>query len=205
MIHGYRACVSWVDYLIGQLLNELDATGERENTLIVLWGDHGFHLGDHGIWGKHTTFEEAIRAPLMIIDPRINKAVKTEAPVEFTDVFPTLCVLAGLPVPDQVQGVSLVNCLTNEEATPRTISTAIHKAGGAYGYTVRSKRFRYIEWIDTKSAKIVGRDLFDFEKDPLGKENKAVNPEYKDVVDYLSAELHANSTGWTLLERHLGK
>ncbi len=205
MIHGYRACVSWVDFLIGKLLAELDATGERDNTIIVLWGDHGFHLGDHGLWGKHTTFEEAIRAPLMIIDPRIGKSIKTEAPVEFTDVYPTLCELAGLPAPKRTHGVSLVDCLSDKSITPRTISTAIHKAGGAYGYTVRSKRFRYIEWIDTKSAKLVGRDLFDFEKDPLGKENMAVNPEYKDVVEYLSSQLHENSTGWTLLEQHLGK
>ena len=205
MIHGYRACVSWVDFLIGKLLAELDATGERDNTIIVLWGDHGFHLGDHGIWGKHTTFEEAIRAPLLIIDPRIGKSIKTEAPVEFTDVYPTLCELAGLPAPELTHGMSLVECLSDKSVTPRTISTAIHKAGGAYGYTVRSKRFRYIEWIDTKSAKLVGRDLFDFEKDPLGKENMAVNPEYKDVVEYLSSQLHENSTGWTLLERHLGK
>ena len=205
MIHGYRACVSWIDYLIGKLLHSLDATGKRDNTIIVLWGDHGFHLGDHGIWGKHTTFEEAIRAPLMIIDPRINRGIKTEAPVEFTDVYPTLCELAGLSIPKQVQGISLVECLSDASAMPRTISTAVHKAGGAYGYTVRSKRFRYIEWIDTKTAKVVGRDLFDFVKDPLGKENMAVNPEYKDIVDQLSAELHANSTGWVLLERHLGK
>ena len=205
MIHGYRACVSWVDHLVGKLLAELDSTGLRDNTIIVLWGDHGFHLGDHGIWGKHTTFEEAIRAPLMIIDPRIGKTVKTESPVEFTDVYPTLCELAGLPVPDQVQGISLVDCLTDEQAAPRTVNTAIHKAGGAYGYSVRNKRYRYIEWIDTNTAEIVGRDLFDFEKDPLGRENMAVNPEYKEVVSYLSAQLHANSTGWTLLERHLGK
>ena len=205
MIHGYMACVSWVDYLIGKLLAELDALGLRDNTLIVLWGDHGFHLGDHGLWGKHTVFEEAIRAPLIIVDPRLEGEIVTAAPVEFTDVFPTLCELAGLETPDQLQGVSLAACLQDADAEPRTISTAIYKSRGAFGYTIRNKRYRYVEWISNKGAKLVGRDLFDFKEDPLGVQNMAAKEEYAEVVKEMSGQLHANAEGWTLLQEHLGK
>ena len=203
MIHGYLACISWVDTLIGQLLDELDALGETDNTIIVLWGDHGFHLGDHGLWGKHTAFEEAVRAPLVIVDPRNGKKIVTSAPVEFTDVFPTLCELAGLELPDQLQGVSLAACLETNSAFPREVSTAIYKSRGAFGYSVRDVRYRYIEWISNKSAKVVGRDLFDFEKDPLGKQNMAGKKAYADVVDRMSAQLHASAAGWKLLQESL--
>lgn len=203
LIHGYLACVSWVDSLVGELLDELRATGKASNTIVVLWGDHGFHLGDHGLWGKHTPFEEAIRAPLIIMDPRIGKPVTTGTPVEFTDVFPTLCELAGLELPEQLQGVSLAACLSDPEAAPRKVSTAIYKSRGAFGYSVRNERYRYIEWISNKNAKLVGRDLFDFEMDPLGKVNFAKQEEYQPVVEELSKALHADSAGWELLRKSL--
>lgn len=204
MIHGYLACVSWVDHLVGELLEELDALGEKENTVIILWGDHGFHLGDHGQWGKHTPFEEAIRTPLILVDPRKGKGgILTQAPAEFTDVFPTLCELAGLEVPKQLQGVSLVECLDSAEVFPRPASTAIYKSRDALGYTVRTPRFRYIEWINKKTAKVVGQDLFDFKNDPLGKRNHATNPEYADVVDEMAGYLHADANGWKLLEQSI--
>ena len=80
--------------MIGSLLNELELLGLKDNTIIVLWGDHGFHLGDHGYWGKHSTFEQSARVPLIIVDPRMDKSgQKTVSPAEFTDVFPTLCEL----------------------------------------------------------------------------------------------------------------
>jgi iduronate 2-sulfatase len=101
LIHGYFACTSWIDELVGRLTQELTDRGLAENTIIVLWGDHGWHLGDHGLGGGHTAFEEAIRAPLIVVDPRMKSAGATVAPVEFTDIFPTLCELAGLPCPEQ--------------------------------------------------------------------------------------------------------
>jgi arylsulfatase A-like enzyme len=205
LIHGYMACVSWVDYLVGELLAELEALSLSENTIVVLWGDHGFHLGDHGLWGKHTPFEEAIRAPLIIVDPSISASHRTNAPAEFTDVFPTLCELAGLPVPDQLQGVSLVPSLRDPDETPRAVSTAIYKSRGAFGYSVRNKRFRYIEWVNTKTAKVVGKDLFDFKEDPEGRINLAGHPDYVEVQSDMAEALHSDSTGWTLLERSLKK
>ena len=205
LIHGYLACTSWIDDLVGRLTTELDALGLRENTIIVLWGDHGWHLGDHGLWGKHTVFESAIRAPLIIVDPRQAVTVKTEAPVEFTDIFPTLCELADLPRPAALQGVSLVPALSDATARPRPVSIGYHRSKGAVGYSVRSPGYRYVEWIDPKSAQVVGRDLFDFGADPLGKRNWADDPEHAPVVAQMSAWLHADSDGWLLLQRHLAE
>jgi arylsulfatase A-like enzyme len=203
LIHGYMACVSWVDELIGRLLGELDALGLRENTIIVLWGDHGFHLGEHGMWGKHTPFEEAIRSPLILVDPRTGRGHRTIAPVEFTDIFPTLCELAGLPRPDGLEGVSLVPTLTSETAFPRQAAIGIYRSKGALGYSVRTPRYRYIEWIAQGSAKVVGRDLFDFEIDPLGRRNWAADPDHAPALEELTRLLHADATGWKLLQRSL--
>lgn len=206
LIHGYLACVSWVDDLTGRLVDELDKLGLRENTIIVLWGDHGFHLGDHGLWGKHTPFEEAVRSPLLIIDPRAGgRAQRVVSPVDFIDVFPTLCDLAALPKPAQLQGVSLARNMTDASFAARRFSTAIYKSKGALGYSVRTGRYRYIEWIDQKSAQLVGRDLFDFKTDPEGRSNHADDPAAASVVKELSTALHADTAGWTLLQRHLAE
>lgn len=204
LIHGYMACISWVDDLTGRLVAELDKLGLSENTIIVLWGDHGFHLGDHGLWGKHTPFEEAVRSPLLIIDPRAGGRHQLVAsPVEFIDVFPTLCDLAALPKPAQLQGVSLARNMTDSDFAARKFNTAIYRSKGALGYSVRTGRYRYIEWIDQKSAALVGRDLFDFKTDPDGRRNHAEDADAANTVKELSTMLHADAVGWTLLQRHL--
>ena len=205
MIYGYRACVSWVDELVGRLLDELERSGKADHTIIVLWGDHGFHLGDHGLWGKHTAFENAMRVPLIIVDPRREGSGKTTSPAKFTDVFPTLCELAGLDTPVQWQGRSLVPVLKDANLKTRKGAIGMYKSKGAYGYSVRTERYRYIEWINTKTAKVVGRDLFDLKKDPLGKRNFADSPEYSSVLEEVTDILYEDSLGWKLLERSLDK
>ena len=99
MKHGYLACVSYVYHLIGEVLNELEETGLAENTIVVLWGDHGWHLGEHDFWGKHNTMHLALRVPLIIKLPNQKIGVSTDAIVESTDVFPTLCELANIDIP----------------------------------------------------------------------------------------------------------
>jgi len=102
LIHGYYACVSYIDAQVGKLLDALDAAGVADNTVIVLWGDHGWHLGDHSIWCKHTNYEQATRAPLIFVDPVAGRSGnRTDSPVNFVDIYPTLCKLAGLPNPRQ--------------------------------------------------------------------------------------------------------
>lgn len=204
LIHGYLACVSWVDELTGRLVDELERLGLRENTLIILWGDHGFHLGDHGLWGKHTPFEEAIRSPLIIVDPRATGPMRRVAsPVDFIDIFPTLCDLAALPKPEHLQGVSLARNLKDENFAARRFNTGIYRSKGALGYSLRTERYRYIEWINQQDATLVGRDLFDFQTDPDGRKNLADDPAAADTVKQLSALLRSDTRGWKLLERHL--
>jgi len=110
----YAACVSYADAQVGKILDELKQTGADKNTIVVLWGDHGWHLGEYGIWGKHSLFEEALHAPLIIYDPRKkNNGAKSEAIVETVDIFPTLCDLVGIEIPDYTQGVTLNDILEN--------------------------------------------------------------------------------------------
>ncbi|MGB0273529.1 MAG: sulfatase [Opitutales bacterium] len=207
LIHGYLSCVTFIDDLIGSLLNELEALGLKENTIVVLWGDHGFHLGDHGYWGKHSTFEQAARVPLIIVDPRMKKSGQTTvSPAEFTDVFPTLCELTGVPVLDQLQGVSLVPVMNDPEVKVRKGATTLYKSTGkkgALGYSYRTERYRYIEWINRYSKKVVGRDLYDYEKDPFETQSLAKNPKYTTIMQELAEGLYADAEGWKLLETSL--
>lgn len=134
----YAACVSYSDYHVGQILAELKRTGADKNTIVVLWGDHGWHLGEHAIWGKHSLFEEALRSPLIVYYPGMKQqGARSKAVVETLDVFPTLCDLTGIQKPDFVQGVSLQPIIDNPESEGHTavaytkwattIRTAIHR------------------------------------------------------------------------------
>ena len=113
----YGACVSYADAMVGKIVKQLDELGLRDNTIVVLWGDHGWHLGEHGVWGKHTLFEESLRAPLIICHPGLpSPGQKTDSMVETIDLFPTLCDLAGLPKPETLHGVSLKPILQSADA-----------------------------------------------------------------------------------------
>ena len=190
MIHGYRACASYTDTQIGKLLAKLEALGLAENTVIVLWGDHGWHLGDHGMFCKHTNYEQAVRAPLIISAPgQKAKGAKTGSPSEFVDIFPTLCELAGLPIPASVEGKSLVAVLHDPQAMVREAALEQFPRGNdKMGYTLRDKRYRYVKWVKMdyyggeRSGPMDSHELYDYEKDPLETVNQADNPEYKDVV-----------------------
>jgi iduronate 2-sulfatase len=133
----YAACVSYADAQIGKILQRLDQLGLRDDTIVVLWGDHGWHLGEHSVWGKHTLFEESLRSPLIIsYDGIPQPGQATQAVVETLDLFPTLCDLAGVPQPNFTQGVSLRPILDSPEAAghpaisyrrARTIRTETHR------------------------------------------------------------------------------
>jgi len=189
LIHGYYACTSYIDTLVGQLLDELKALGLDKDTVIVLWGDHGWHLGDHGLWCKHTNFEQATRSPLIIADPALPGAKKTVSPSEFVDLFPTLCELAGVPVPGNLDGTSLVPVLKDPKATVKEYAVSQWPRGKTMGYAIRDGRYRYVEWFTRlnstqpyDSDKIEGRELYDYEKDPLETRNLVGDPEYKAVA-----------------------
>lgn len=204
LIHGYYACVSYIDALVGMLLDELEALNLQDNTIIVLWGDHGFHLGDHAQWAKNTPFEQAARAPLLIADPRqSSKGTKSASPAEFTDIYPTLCELLGLPLPDFLEGRSLAAVLDDPSARPREGAVTIRADDWYIGYSVRNERYRYIEWVSQKSKEVRGRDLFDYEKDPYETRNLADNPEYAEVLKNMIRILHSDTAGLNLLQQSI--
>jgi arylsulfatase A-like enzyme len=192
IIHGYYACVSFIDDLVGQVLAELQANNLEKNTIVILWGDHGFHLGDHGQWAKHTNIEQTSRVPLIIYDPRQKNVIgKTGTPVQFLDVYPTLCDLAGITIPDQCQGKSLAPVITGAKKHVHH-GVVTMKKGSCYAY--RTDRYRYIEWV-SKSGEVTSRNLYDYEKDPLETVNVAGNPEYKEVVKQLARTLREETQG----------
>jgi len=198
LLHGYYAAVSFVDSLIADLLQELQASGKADNTIIVLWGDHGFHLGDHGMWGKHTTMEQANRVPLLIHVPGKSTG-SANTLVELMDLYPTLVELAGFELPGGLQGDSLVAVLNDQDFDPGNVAISQYKRKGAYGYSMRTDRYRYTEWLTT-DGKVVYRDLYDMENDPGETSNIGALPENQELMDSMAIVLRKNKTG--LLRLH---
>jgi arylsulfatase A-like enzyme len=188
LIHGYYAATSYTDAQILQLLNELERLGIKENTIVVLWGDHGWHLGDHGLWCKHTNFEQATHALLMLSAPGITGGFKPVTLSEFTDVFPTLCDLAGIDVPEWLDGKSLVPAMKDPGAELEEYAFSQYPRGkDKMGYSIRTKRFRYTVWcgdgyksdLPFDEKYVIAREMYDYEKDYLETVNIVDKPEYK--------------------------
>lgn len=192
--HGYYACISYTDAQVGRLLDALDKEGLTKNTIVILWGDHGWQLGDHGLWTKHTNFELAARAPLILSTPNQKTAGKSSAaPVEFVDVYPTLCDLAGLKVPGDLSGVSLKPLIENPDAKVKPFAISQYPRGGQngsgplMGYSLRDERWRLTLWRDRQNGKIIATELYDEQNDPDETKNMAnAQPE---IVKQLSALL----------------
>ncbi len=183
LIHGYYACVSYVDAQIGLVLDELDKAGLAENTIVILWGDHGWNLGDHRLWCKHVNFETALRAPLVIKVPGKTKGEHTNAITEFIDIYPTLCELTGIETPETVQGVSFVPVINGKESVK---NWAVSKFKD--GVTLIRDDLFYTEWTDDNGV-AYERMLFDHKKDPLELDNLADKQEYQALVEELAKEL----------------
>ena len=193
LIRGYSAATSYVDAQIGRLMDELDSSGLRDNTIVVLWGDHGYQLGEHGLWNKHTNFEIATRAPLIISVPgKTNARRSTEALVEFVDVYPTLVQLAGLPMPSGLEGTSLVPLLRSPKMKWKRAAFSQYPRGRVMGHSVRTDRYRYTEWSEP-GQRPVGVELYDHAADPAENVNVAHLQANAEVVAGLSRQLKA---GW---------
>ena len=201
--HGYLASVSYVDTQIGILLDELQRLGLRDNTVIVLWGDHGWKLGEHGSWCKMTNYEIDTRVPLIVSAPGSTENGKhCDRLVEFVDVYPTLCELAGLDVPAGLEGTSFVRLLSDctrqwkSAAFSQFLREGIWTApdGVEYmGYAIRTQRYRYVEWVNWQTRQHAARELYDHEQDPSENTNLAELPGHRDLVQELARRLHA---GW---------
>lgn len=186
LIHGYYASVSYVDAQIGRVLEELKRLGMAENTIVVLWGDHGYNLGNHKMWCKHCTFESSMRVPLLVKVPGLTKGQKLEDITEFVDIYPSLCELAGIDAPDHLEGASFVSLLKGEI---RNKDYAVSKFKDAVAL-IKGNLF-YTEWTDDQGV-AYARMLFDHTTDPLELDNLAEKEEYKDIVLQLSKDLRSN-------------
>jgi len=188
LIHGYYACVSFIDQQVGNVIAELDRLGLRENTVIVLWGDHGWHLGDHNMWCKHTNYEQATRAPLIfsVGDGMIGT---TLSPTEFVDVYPTLCDLAGVPTPKNLDGVSLLPILEKKKDRVKDFAVSQFPRGDKMGYGFRNDRYRYVIWVKNKftseqpfdDSLIADEELYDYVKDPLETKSLIYDKDYAEI------------------------
>lgn len=188
LIHGYYACVSYVDAMVGRILDELERLDLDGNTIVVLWGDHGWQLGEHGLWCKHSCFETSMRAPLIVRAPGMPPGVECKAPVEFIDIYPSLCELAGLPSPEHLQGTSFVPLLRGAAAGSEAREAAIGRYGR--GETIRTPQYRYTEYLDNRGQP-VARMLYDHQADPDETVNLAEHPANREVADRLSERLRA--------------
>jgi iduronate 2-sulfatase len=194
LIRAYNAATSYMDAQVGRLLSELDKLGLRENTVVIIWGDHGWHLGEQGQWCKHTNFENAARAALMISVPGQEKrGSKTNALVEFVDIYPSLCELAGLELPHGLEGTSFVPLIKDPARRWKTAAFSQYpRQGGVMGYSMRTDRYRYTEWQDRAGGRVAA-ELYDHESDPAETRNVADAPENASTVAELSKALKA---GW---------
>jgi iduronate 2-sulfatase len=191
LIHGYHASISFMDAQLGRVLDALDDTGLSKNTVIILWGDHGWHLGDHGMWCKHTNYEQAARIPLLIASPNITSpGTRTAALVESVDLYPTLTELAGLPAPDALEGKSLVPVLRDPSLAVKNYVFHVYPRGERLGRAVRSGQYRLVEWkVPGAPAETAAVELYDYTADPEETKNLAL--EKPEIVARMRAILAA--------------
>ncbi len=189
--HGYYAAISYMDAQVGLVLDALEKEGLAQDTVIVLWGDHGWQLGEHGLWHKHTNFEVAARAPLLISVPGQKAAGRKSASLaEFIDIYPTLADVCGLPKPKDVEGVSLKPVLDDAAARVRPVAISQYPRSDAgktlMGYSIRDDRWRLTLWRDRKDNAIHATELYDETNDPHETVNVAAKAEHAEVIARLT-------------------
>lgn len=191
-LHGYLAAISYVDAGVGRLLEELDRLGLRDRTIIVFWGDHGYYMGEHNWWGgKHNNYEGATRAPLIVSAPGMKAAgKKTEALVEFVDIYPSLAELCGLPLTRGLEGASFAPLLDDPNKPRNKVAFSEYPKGGNQGTAMRTERYRYVEWRN-KKGELVARELYDHQADPQENENVAGSPLNASTLQMLAKQLNA--------------
>ena len=188
LIHGYYASVSYVDAQIGILINGLTELGLRENTVIVLVGDHGWSLSDHGLWAKHSNFEVALQVPLIISGSGLPIAARTNSIAELVDIYPTLCELTAGESPTHLQGSSLVSALKSPDKLFKNKALARWQKGE----TLIVDQMFYTEW--QRKGKVVSKMLYNHETDPNETINLANDPAYLSIVKALSQQLQQFKT-----------
>jgi arylsulfatase A-like enzyme len=189
--HAYFACVSYIDAQIGKVLDELKRLGLEKDTVVALWSDHGWHLGEHGMFGKQTNFEIAARSPLVIKTPGMPRpGRRARGLVESVDLYPTLAELCGLTPPGGLAGTSLVPMIDDPAAAGKQWAFSFHPRGALMGRTLRTDRYRIIQWTN-KQGEAVQVELYDHRVDP--DENVNIAAEHPNVVQQLLERLSKHS------------
>ncbi len=189
--HGYYACVSYIDALVGEVISTLDSLGLRENTVIILWGDHGWNLGEHNFWSKHNTMHNSLNSPLILSAPGFDAGQTSEGLVEFIDIYPTLCDLAGIPLPEHLDGTSLVPLLSDPDRKWKEAVFPRYKTGDA----VVTDQYNFTRYsLEGKTEYM----LYDLQSDPEENVNLAGIEDYREVMESMEAKLD------NLLDRSVG-
>lgn len=190
-IQAYFASITFMDAQVGRVLNKLEELGLAENTIVVFTSDHGYHLGEHGLWQKMSLFEESTRVPLILAGPGVTEKGKVAAtPVGLIDLYPTLAKMCDVPTPENLQGQNLIPILedTSKEGRGWAVSQVMRGKGKdqRFGYTIRTPRWRYTEWNNSEN----GRELYDHKSDPLEQNNLVEETQLGEVAIELSQTLH---------------
>jgi len=205
--HGYFASVSFVDACFGKLMAELEAMGIADNTIVVLWGDHGWKLGEHNSWCKQSNYDIDVRVPLMVrIPDQPNAGAKTNSLVELVDLYPTLCDAAGLPIPNDMEGTSFKPLMSKpDQRWKSAVFSQFHRApkitpdkGRYMGLSMVTERYHYVQWRTWDHVKGIAGDLkavelYDHQTDPDENENVSGDPKNEAILSELAAQLAA---GW---------
>jgi iduronate 2-sulfatase len=201
--HGYYASISFLDAQVGEILDALEKGGHRDDTIVVFTSDHGFHIGEQGLWAKTTNFELDARVPLVIADPRepAGHGRNSKALAELVDLFPTLAEMAGAEtgVPSNLEGSSLRAIVRDPSATVKDAAFTQHqhpfygtaKNWKAWGYSVRTQRWRYTEWRDIQTGKVAATELYDHENDVLETRNVVATPDHRETVSRLAQRIES--------------
>jgi iduronate 2-sulfatase len=195
--HGHLAAISYLDAQVGRVLDELDALGLRDDTIVVFWSDHGLHVGEHGLIRKTTCFELDAGVPMIIASPSHACGKKCDAIVELLDLYPTLTALCDLSAPEDLEGVSLVPLLDDPNGSVKAVAlTQITrpayyktKSPEVMGYSIRSPRYRYTEWRDFESGHVVARELYDHQHDPQETANVVDRSEHSAALKMLAKQM----------------
>ena len=201
--HGYMASVTYVDTQIGKLMDKLEQLDILDNTIVILWGDHGWKLGEHGSWCKMTNYSVDTRVPLILSTPGMRgHPVRTDRLVEFVDIYPTLCELAGIPVPEELEGVSAVPLIKQPELPwKKAVFSQYLRSriwlgpdGIAYhGYAIRTHDYLYVEWKVEETGELAAIELYDLQNDPQENKNVAASEYYAGVLQEMKERL---KSGW---------
>ena len=182
LIHGYYACVSYIDQQIGNVLQALEDLDLSENTIVIITSDHGFSLSDHNRWSKHNLFKVENHVPLFIRAPGLSSSGKSDSFVELIDIYPTICELLGIEKPKQLEGISLVQNIKDPNLISKTNAYSRYTNGDMF----ISDNYAYSEWKYSEEGKIIGRMLYDMKNDPLQMENLSHLEKYESLMDSLS-------------------